>query len=77
MKIINALREIFEQKGIFVSEEDFNESLSIDSLQFVSIIVEIENYFNITIDDCYMTQVELRSFNDFVKLIESISNSYN
>lgn len=72
MNHILDLKDIFERQGIFVSEEDYSETLAVDSLQFISLIVEIEEHYSIEIDDTYLTQTKLQSFNDFLNLIETI-----
>ena len=72
MKIENKLREIFENKGIFIPTYAQNEPLFLDSLQFVSLLVEVEEQFNIEIDDSYYIQEKLSSFADFVEIIKKL-----
>ncbi len=66
------LMDIFQKHGIFISDQDYNEELSLDSLQLVSIIVAIESTFSIQVSDTYLINEKLNTFNDFVLLIEKI-----
>ncbi len=72
MEIIDIVKSTLEQNGVFLSDEDYNEKLELDSLQFVAIIVDLERKFQIEIDDIHLSQVELQCFNDFVSLIETV-----
>lgn len=63
------LIKIFNQAGIYLTEEDFEEELQLDSLQFITLIVEIENIFSIEISEKHYTDNTLRTFLDFLKLV--------
>jgi acyl carrier protein len=48
------LLEVMEQNGIFINDNDVNglyEALEIDSITFVTMIIDIEQIFGITFDD--------------------------
>ena len=66
------LKEIFERQGVFISDDDCSEPLIFDSLQYVSLIVAIEDAYGIEIDDSYLAGGELKSYNDFLNLINTI-----
>ncbi|MGM0125501.1 hypothetical protein IGI37_002900 [Enterococcus sp. AZ194] len=68
------LKQCFENLGIFIEkEEGFRLSDYIDdSLSFISLVVEIEENFNIEIEDRYLNIDLLESFQDIVDLIRKI-----
>ena len=70
--IEQSLYDIFEQKGIYLSETDKDDELEMDSLQFISIVIEIEYCFSISIDDDWMTD-KLKTFNDFLICVEKMT----
>ena len=72
MNIVSDVKNVMEKNGVFVSEEDMNEELILDSLQFVSIIVELEMKFEIEIDDAFLLKNKCSSLNDFVVIIKEI-----
>ena len=72
MDIINNLKNIFEQKGIFIPDNEFGEELLLDSLQFISIIIAIEEFFCIEISDEYFSKNLLNSFNDYIKIVDNL-----
>ncbi|MFA9396962.1 MAG: hypothetical protein ACERKV_01670 [Clostridiaceae bacterium] len=65
----NKLVSIFETVGAYINSDDFDEIIQLDSLQFVSVILEIEETFMIRISADYYSYDELKTFNDYVKLI--------
>lgn len=72
MDIKKRLIEIFESVGIFISDEaDMNEDLEIDSIQFVTLIIEIEEQFMLRISNDFEEYSELTSFNAFFNLVNS------
>jgi len=70
MIIENVLQEIFQEVGIFVG--DANEELFLDSMQFVSIIVAVEERLSVEIDDSNLINSQLVAFCDFVELVEQL-----
>lgn len=63
------LKEIFERVGICLNEDELDKPLEIDSIQFVSLIIFIEETFMIRLSADYEDFSKLRSFNDFLNLI--------
>ena len=45
------LLQIFKNNGIFVNEDDLDEALEMDSITYITLVVDIENTFNIEIPD--------------------------
>lgn len=64
------VRELFVAEGIIVATDDINERLEIDSLRFVSIIVQIEETFDVVIPDEYLSSSVFSTLSDYVKLVE-------
>ena len=70
----NELLNIFIENGvqIFDFEEDKYIELSLESIQFISILVEIENHFSIMIPDEYLLFERLPTLDSFFELICSL-----
>lgn len=71
MNIKTEIERIFEENGINISDPDSLEN--IDSIQYVTIIVEIEQIFNITLPDYFLVNNALA---DFQKLINIVTDIY-
>lgn len=50
----NTLYEVLNNNGIFFDEDSLDQSLEMDSLTFVTLIVDIENSFGIIYPQEYM-----------------------
>ena len=68
------LLNIFELYGIHLTKENYSDQLVVDSLQFISIIIEIEEKFLIRISEDYYDYNKMKSFNDYVYCITSYLN---
>lgn len=64
----NEIMEIFQREGIYCI--DAKEELMLDSLQFVSLIADLEDYYAIRIAEEFFRQDVLKTLADFVKMIE-------
>lgn len=64
------LKDIFECNGIFIDEDEYDDDLLLDSIQFVTLIVAIESKFTFSVDESYMLAGRLQTFNSFYKVIE-------
>lgn len=71
MDIKTEIERIFEENGINITDPDSLEN--IDSIQYVTIIVEIEQFFNITLPDYFLVDNALA---DFQKLINIVTDIY-
>lgn len=67
--MIDRLKKIFLENGIEVSY-NLDDELLFDSLQFISIITDIEDAFNIKINDEDLLYTNFKCFNDFYKYIQ-------
>ena len=69
MYVRDKLKTIFESVGIYLGDNEFNKELELDSLQFVTIIIEIETQFLIRISNDLEEYSELNTFNDFYRMV--------
>ena len=69
MQIKKRLKQIFESVGIYLDDDELDDELEIDSLQFVAVIVGIENEFLIRISNDFEDYSSLVTFNDFYNLV--------
>lgn len=65
------LLQVMNSNGYTVDKENPTEELMFDSLQFISTIVEIENEFEISVSDEYLTAEELNNFNEYFNMVLS------
>lgn len=70
MDVKKALINIFEENGIFLNEDDCDTELQLDSIQFVNLIVQIEETFTITVNEEYMLQERLPTFHAVLDMVE-------
>ena len=67
--------ECFSNLGILIFEDSNNFELDefiADSITFVSLLVELEQQFEIEIDDNYLIEGRLKTFNDIENMISSL-----
>lgn len=75
MNIRNRIIECLDRVGILVEaeEDDVNvNDYGVDSISFISFIVEVEKEFNVEIPDGYLYVDVLQSLNGFVHLVEQL-----
>lgn len=71
-KIQEKLMNIFKENGYLVDAENEYDQLELDSLQFISILCDIENDFDISIPEEYLSGKDLNTFSDFLELIRNV-----
>lgn len=72
--LIKSIVEILENNGVYISLEHYKEPLNMDSLTYVTCIVDLENRFKIEFDDEELI-IEKLSLEDFERIIlKKISN---
>ncbi|WP_027124075.1 phosphopantetheine-binding protein [Mycoplasmoides pirum] len=75
MEVLTQLKEIVAQKQLKIEitddilDKDF-KTLGLDSLDTFSIIVDLENYFKVSLSDELM--MSLKSINDLIKAFENL-----
>ena len=62
--------QVFINNGVSVFDDD--DILDMDSLVYLSVIVQIEEEFCVEIPDTYLISDKLTCVSDFVTLVESI-----
>ena len=67
MDIRNEIVRIFEENGVDFS--DSQQLSDVDSIRYVSIIVEIEQLLCITLPDFVLSQNEFKDFDEFVNIV--------
>ena len=69
-EIANELMSLFKSNGIIIFEDKTDLPLEIDSLLFVSMIIQVEDRFHITIPDFYMSGSNLSTFRHYCELVQ-------
>lgn len=66
------LIKIFNDNGVVVISED--EIIDVDSLIYISIIVEIEEEFEIEVPDEYLITNQLTCLSEYIELVDNNIN---
>jgi acyl carrier protein len=79
VKVCEKLLEILEESGLYVEQKSAGEDIDlreyiVDSVQFMSFIVEIEAQLNIEIPDEILVYDNLASLNGFASILQSIAD---
>lgn len=76
-EIKNKLYELLDEIGVIETDEEGNQALlgSMDSIQFISLIVEIEECFNIEIPDEYLVTELFENDEHMIDIIEQLMKS--
>ncbi len=75
MNIRSRVIECMERVGLLIDTEEKDVNVNdygVDSISFVSLIVEVEQEFGIEIPDGYLYADILQSLNGFIHLIEQL-----
>lgn len=72
MNILEALKECFVENGIEITNMD--EELELDSIQYISLIVAIEQKFEREYPEELLGQRDVLTFNKFYEDIKKINN---
>lgn len=76
-RLIDMLQELFPESGVdkdMLEYVDLIDDLGMESITFVSVVVEIEDLFGITIPDDVLLLDCFRNANGILKIIEDIKN---
>ena len=71
MQYDEQLRRVLLSNGILLQDAE-QDGLHFDSVQFISLIVDIEKEFCIEIPDEYLDGESLNNYNDFLDVITTI-----
>lgn len=70
MNIHDQIVEIFEENGVDVENADsFN---NIESIQYISIIVDIEQKFDVPLPDYILTRDDILNFDQFADIVKEV-----
>lgn len=69
--VLKNIVDILSENGIYVNEDDYDEDLGLDSLSYISMIVDIEKIFRISVPDEYLA-LQPKTVNEFVTLVTEI-----
>ena len=75
MDIRNEIVRIFEENGVDFS--DSQQLSDVDSIRYVSIIVEIEQLLCITLPDFVLSQNKFKDFDEFVNIVIDTYDNVN
>lgn len=70
MDIKSEVVRIFEENGVDASE--VQNLIDIDSIQYISIVVEIEQYFGVVLPDFVLVQNEFSDFDGFIGIVSDV-----
>lgn len=71
-KLITLCAEIFENSGVdtdLLEYVDFEDDLGMDSLTFITLLVEIEAAFGITIPDDMLLMENFKNMGDVIQIV--------
>jgi acyl carrier protein len=68
------LKTIFAVNGYQINGKEEDWQLELDSLQFISIICDIENKFDIEIPENFLTGEGLDSYTDILNMVVKIKS---
>ena len=74
INLLNLISKLFIEEGIdtdLIEHTDFFSDLGIDSLLFISMVVEIETFFSLEIPDDLLLIDNFRTFDMIVKIVEN------
>lgn len=69
------LIRLFEDNGVFINLNDFDETLEMDSITFITLVVDVENVFGIEIPENYLIYNEQFTFKTLEDIIVEITSS--
>lgn len=75
-KIICKIVNLDENEVFFFEDLNLQENLGYDSIKFIQLIVEIEQEFDIFIDDQYLEIERLGIYNNLINLIENLIQNH-
>lgn len=67
--------EVFLENGVNIVSDDPDDEILLDSIEFVSIIISLEDVFNIEVPDEYLLIEKLNTFEQFCDLVNTLIGS--
>lgn len=72
-EVIQLISELFEDKGFDINIIEYTnliDDMGMDSITFISIVIEIEAKFNITVPDDMLLMDNFKKIDDIVTVVE-------
>lgn len=66
------VKNMFEENGLMIFPGEEDTPLDLDSLRLISLVVAVENTFDVEVPDQYLSQAMLASYNDFCDLVATL-----
>ena len=63
------LKKVFEECGIYIEEDELVIPLELDSLQYITLLVYIEEEFEVVVPESFMYEMELKTYQDFLEML--------
>ncbi len=73
LELLNLITVLFQNRGFdigVIEEIDFIDDLGMDSITFISMVIEIEAHFGIEIPADYLLMERLKNVNQVINVIE-------
>ena len=77
-KLIDMLAMLFPDSGVdkdILEYTDLMDDLGMDSITFISIVVEIEDVFEITVPDDLLLMENFRNVDSIIQIVEDAKNT--
>lgn len=77
-EVIQLISELFKGKGFdtdIIEYADLVNDMGMDSITFISIVIELETKFDITVPDDMLLMDNFKKVDDVVKIVEQELNS--
>lgn len=77
-KLIDMIQNLFPDSGVdkdILPYVDLIDDLGMDSITFISIVVEVEDLFGITVPDDMLLMENFRDIDGIVQIIENSKNA--
>ncbi len=77
-KVIDMLNNLFPDSGVdtdILEFVDLIDDLGMDSMIFISIVIEVESTFDITVPDEMLLMENFRNVDEIIKIVENEINS--
>lgn len=78
LKLIDMLAAMFPDSGVdkdVLEYTDLMDDLGMDSITFISIVVEIEDVFEITVPDDLLLMENFRNVDSIIQIVEDAKNT--
>lgn len=75
--MLEKILQAFDENGIYTDKDDLNAQLDMDSIQYVSLIVSLEDLFDINFPDDYLGDNVATTVNEFLAAVTELTRTDN